>query len=203
MNRPEYVSCALKNPPDPTTWCGRTIGREFVFQDATHAMLSKASRLQLCFECSEAMKDALRDVTFPPPPGTPDVEAEKMLAQLSKHYRQPVLPLHRFCDAITTWMRAIVQNNTEEEARREHPLGRWRPEDQWGHSYWQLLDKIKIDIRKSELLYRLLYKGEKLRTRRCPVHKGHQYLGQHPPCPHGCGLTGWLPEEPDGVNKGS
>lgn len=204
MNRPEHVTCAMKNPPDQTSWCGRVPHREFVFQDATHAMSATGSRLQLCPQCAEAMHDALRAVTFPPASGTPDAGAEKMLEQLSKHYRQPVLPLNRFCDAITTWMRAIEQNNTEEEARREHPLGRWRPEDQHGHSYWQHLGKIKTDIRKSGLLYRLLFKGEKLRTRRCPVHRGHQMLGpSKEACPHGCGFTGWLPEEPAGVNKGS
>lgn len=184
---------------------GTGMGPHDIYPDGHQVTATDAFGRTMVFFQSGAFVGVIppKDIDLVPGPSTlTDAEAEALLAQLEHHYRQPVLPLYRFCDAITTWMRAIEQNNTEEAARREHPLGRWRPEDQWGHSYWQHLSKIKTDIRKSELLHRLLYKKEKLRTQRCPVHKGHQYLGQHPPCPHGCGLTGWLPEPADGVNKG-
>lgn len=54
---------------------------------------------------------------------------------------------------------------------------------------------LRVSIRKSNLLYRLLYKGEALRSSPCPAHKGKwSGLGSfdEPDCPHGCGFTGWL-----------
>ena len=52
-------------------------------------------------------------------------------------------------------------------------------------------------IGKSALLDRLLYCGEPLRTRACPEHKGRWSgiaFDEANDCPHGCQLTGWLPE---------
>lgn len=54
-------------------------------------------------------------------------------------------------------------------------------------------------ISKSNLLARILYNGEKVRTRTCPEHKG-RWSGvewSESRCPHGCQLTGWLPEPKD------
>ena len=58
-----------------------------------------------------------------------------------------------------------------------------------------------IDIRKSCLLDRLIYAGEPLRTRRCPIHEGEwSGLWRDEPCPEGCSfgaqLTGWIAEPP-------
>lgn len=53
-----------------------------------------------------------------------------------------------------------------------------------------------MDIRKSNLLGRLLYAKEKFRTRMCPLHKGH-WSGHamfFEKCPHQCDGTGWLRE---------
>lgn len=62
-------------------------------------------------------------------------------------------------------------------------------------------------IKKSCLLDRLLYGGEKLRSKMCPVHKGtwsgiecgpsNDGTFQGNVCPHGCQLTGWIPEPED------
>ena len=52
-----------------------------------------------------------------------------------------------------------------------------------------------MDIRKSNLLARLLYAGEKVCTQKCPDHKG-SWVGQGD-CHYGCDLTGWLPEKPE------
>lgn len=103
-------------------------------------------------------------------------EAEAMLVRLSQFYDAPVLPLPRFCAAMRTWFRAV-------QARGEAP-------------YAKMLDEINIDISKSNLLDRLLYAGEELRTRECPVHQGRwngqaMLLG----CDHDCDGTGWLREE--------
>lgn len=58
--------------------------------------------------------------------------------------------------------------------------------------------RLRLKIRKSCLLDRLIHCGEELRTVPCPEHKG-KWSGCHfDPCPHGCSIgcgctTGWLP----------
>lgn len=66
---------------------------------------------------------------------------------------------------------------------------------------WAADRKLSIAIEKSSLLYRLLYLGEPLRTQKCPVHLGVWHGIQPVPCPHGCGLTGWLPKILDPPQK--
>lgn len=56
-----------------------------------------------------------------------------------------------------------------------------------------------LDVGKSCLLGRMIYGGEELRTRPCPVHKG-MWSGCSPnACAAGCGygmnITGWLPND--------
>lgn len=56
-----------------------------------------------------------------------------------------------------------------------------------------------LQITKSNLLYRLLYRGEKLRTQMCPEHKG-TWSGLEGPdssCPHRCQMTGWVQDTVD------
>lgn len=95
-----------------------------------------------------------------------------------------------FCDALDIWadVFAMAQRSDDGEtrARREE-----------FHAHWV---KVRLAIRKSCLLERLLYGGEKLRTRPCPVHKG-QWSGVTDPACQYCGVgptckcnTGWLPE---------
>lgn len=58
---------------------------------------------------------------------------------------------------------------------------------------------VFLQIGKSNLLARLLYVGEKLRTQMCPEHKG-KWSGvefSDTRCPHGCQLTGWIQEPGD------
>lgn len=111
---------------------------------------------------------------------TPE-QAEAMLKRLSRHFRQPVLPIRRYCDALCLY--ADILSEQCAPGRSEHPRG---------EGYVHLLQGTIRDIRKSNLLARLLYAREKLRTRPCPEHKG-QWSGIDE-CPYGCGSTGWLPE---------
>ena len=117
-------------------------------------------------------------------------EAQEHLRRLEQFYGRPVLPLGDFCEAIGTWMDCIVKNNTDPALKRggmEH-----------GNEYYEFLNRMRIDIMKSNLLGRLLYAKEPLRTRMCPLHKGH-YSGQamfFEKCPHLCDGTGWLRERP-------
>lgn len=54
-------------------------------------------------------------------------------------------------------------------------------------------DQIRMDIAKSFCLDRLIYMDEDLRTRPCPTHKGRWGFARE--CEHGCGDSGWLPNE--------
>lgn len=118
-------------------------------------------------------------------------EAQAQLRRLEQFYGAPVLALDDFCEAISTWMDCIVKNNTDPALKRggiEH-----------GKEYYEFLNRMRIDIMKSNLLGRLLYAKEPLRTRRCPLHKGH-YSGEamfFEKCPHLCDGTGWLRERPE------
>lgn len=66
-------------------------------------------------------------------------------------------------------------------------------------------DQVYLDVRKaivkSNLLDRLIYGQEKLRTRKCPLHKGKwSGISFDKKCPGLCdstngNLTGWIPEE--------
>ncbi len=108
--------------------------------------------------------------------GLSDAEAEEMLARLSKHYKQPVMPIKKYCQALETWRIAMTKREREDSKNdRQRTL----------YETW-------IDIRKSNLLYRLLYLGEPLRTVPCPIHRG-RWQGGLEPCTQ-CQGTGWLPE---------
>ena len=115
-------------------------------------------------------------------------EAQELLHRLEQFYKEPVLPLGKFCHAMRLWMDCIVKNNTDPTLMQG--------EAGHGYGYFRSLDQMRIDIRKSNLLGRLLYAKEPLRTRVCPLHKGH-YDGEamfFKKCPHLCDGTGWLRE---------
>lgn len=116
----------------------------------------------------------------------PDAEVEEMLKKLSSHFGEPVMPVSRYCRALKTWVHQIVELNEE---KPEDKLG--RPKHHQGEAYWEHLHHILIDVQKSNLLYRLIYQGEPLRSKKCPEHNGRwSGLGV---CQHGCDLTGWIP----------
>ena len=106
----------------------------------------------------------------------PPAELESMLTRLRRHYGEPVMPVSQYCQAFKTWLEVGA--------------------NQWG----RVLDEDKISglmtaILKSNLLARLIYGGEKLRTQACPLHSGTWVgIGE---CPHGCDKTGWIPEPED------
>jgi hypothetical protein len=118
-------------------------------------------------------------------------EVHAALVMLREHYKQPVLPINEYCSALDTWLACIQALNAEGPQAGQ---GASHYELQ-GESYYEVLDEIRIDIAKSNLLGRLLYGGENLRTMPCPQHKGH-WSGYQEDCPLGCGMTGWLPNTP-------
>ena len=92
-------------------------------------------------------------------------EAHELLGRLEQFYGEPVLPLGNFCHAMELWMDCIVKNDTAPALIQEvinH-----------GQKYFESLKFMRIDIRKSNLLGRLLYAKEPLRTHMCLIHKGH------------------------------
>lgn len=102
-------------------------------------------------------------------------EALAMLDALEKHYREPVMPVSRYCGAFETWFRVMAEKG-------EHFAG------------------VRLAITKSNLLARLIYAGEELRTRECPKHKG-RWSGILA-CEHGCDYTGWIRNDwPDGAPR--
>lgn len=117
-------------------------------------------------------------------------EANELQRRLEQFYGQPVLPLDNFCHAIELWMDCIVKNNTDPALHRDAI--------KHGHIYFEFLNLIRIDIRKSNLLGRLLYAKEPIRTRICPIHKGHFNAEAmfFEKCPLLCDGTGWLRVRP-------
>jgi len=101
-----------------------------------------------------------------------------------------VLPLSAVCQAVGTWARCIGDNNAPPLLRANH--------HEQGSSYHGALGRILNDIRKSNLLGRLLYAKQPLRTKPCPTHHGHmdsqELITGEGGCP--CQGTGWLPEAP-------
>jgi hypothetical protein len=109
---------------------------------------------------------------------------------LTDYFGEPVMPVSQYCDAFSLWATAIQTLNAGSGKGQ-------------GASYHDMLDRIEIDIRKSNLLYRLIYRGQQFRRRPCPVHKGHwSGLPLEPPA-CGCDLVGWLPEPGDPVGQPS
>jgi len=92
------------------------------------------------------------------------------------------MPFGRFCAAMQTWMLCIQENNA----------GLQPDKYRHGSTYHEHLQHIYIDIRKSNLLARLLFGGEKLRTKKCPIHQGHWSGAGR--CEYHCEMTGFLPE---------
>jgi len=126
---------------------------------------------------------------------TPDLteeEAEELLAKLSLHYGEPVKPISLYCTAFRTWQRAI-----EEASRRETEPERKGSFEAMARD----LRNTSLHVAKSNLLARLLYVGEELRTEPCPIHKGHwsgcvwDDENQCPHCMSGDNITGWVKDK--------
>ena len=153
-------------------------------------------------------------------------EAKAMLARLSEHYGQPVMPIGKYCDALVKWEnawherahRAIVaaypgtgsdDRDERSKAYRRFDEDRARRRDP-AHTISvpcsdaieaeedaQAISRVFMKIRKSNLLCRLLYAGQELRTEMCPTHKGKWSgcsWGENPcACNDDGNVTGWLP----------
>lgn len=108
-------------------------------------------------------------------------EAEAMLVRLTAHYKEPVMPIGRYCLALKMWQGAL------RDVAKSDSLG----------TLSKSVDHAFLAIRKSNLLFRTLYLGQAMRTTKCPKHDGRWSGCTAEPCPHGCSVgmnvTGWLP----------
>lgn len=110
-------------------------------------------------------------------------EAEALLKRLSLHYGERVAPVGRYCQALITWAEVMKDYDERLHASASH---------------------VMAMLYKSNLAARLVYGGEKLRSRPCPEHKGHWSGCSFPTdpddrcaCMCGADVTGWLPEPED------
>jgi hypothetical protein len=117
---------------------------------------------------------------------------ESAEALLADHYGEPVRPISEVCGAIHEWLKACAENHPEEDALNHQE---WRT----GRVYRDHGMFVFMHAGKSNMLGRLLYGRETLRTEKCPEHDGH-WSGiefSDNVCQYGCQLTGWLPAKED------
>lgn len=132
-----------------------------------------------------AARDRLLDLA----PDQPQVLLEK----LKQHYKEPVMPVSEYCKAFYDWVAALHVAYKEWDETPEEDRS-WRSPPPLYEIREHLDMAMHLGVGKSSYLARRIYGGEKHRTRKCPVHKGH-WSGlpfKTPLC--GCDLTGWLPE---------
>jgi hypothetical protein len=121
-------------------------------------------------------------------------EKKTELDALSKYFHYPVMPIKVYCDALESWFRCMQEMHNDPERKDE--------KYKHGSDYWtDRISQLVTDIRKSGLLYRLLYwkPRDVVRTRKCPVHKGKMDTAMWVGDPQrdfncGCEGSGWLPE---------
>ena len=94
----------------------------------------------------------------------------------------PKLPVSEFCEKFRAWAELLSEKDADFR-------------DAWEY--------VSMQIEHSNLLWRLLYAGEAVRTKPCPIHKGRwSGCGPDPGC--GCwsygNITGWLAETPNNPN---
>jgi hypothetical protein len=119
---------------------------------------------------------------------------------LMRHYGEAVHPVSRYCKKLREYSQAI---NALADTNEELPEGEYR-----SYGVFHNEEELQLAARglgtalfwahKSNLLWRLLYNNETLRTRECPEHKGH-WCGCQWPAPECCSVghdvTGWVPHE--------
>lgn len=119
-------------------------------------------------------------------------EAAQLRARLEELEGEPVLAASEYCNAFRAWAEAIAARIEREPDAEE--AERWR-------RCKRALDELPLYILKSNLLARLIYCGEEVRTTPCPAHKGHWSGCVWEDLPCGCvahgNVTGWLPDDPE------
>jgi hypothetical protein len=145
------------------------------------------------------------------PPEPDDVRLARSV--MERHYREPVQPVTRYCERLLQYAAALdvaIQRHPPEPNEGPHdptcgPFG----SVETAVMVRDALRELGHWAPKSNVLGRLLYGDEPLRTRECPEHEG-RWSGCHmEACPHGCddgsNWTGWLrhdaPDPADPLNQ--
>jgi len=133
-----------------------------------------------------------------------DEEAKEMLKRLSEHFGEPVMPAGQYCAALNLWAAALRGKVERLEAAMREPGHSASDEHKHCKEFANMVGHVFMQIYKSNLLHRLIYQGESLRTEMCPIHKG-VWSGCVPPDENPCAcqktqsggtgsnVTGWLP----------
>jgi hypothetical protein len=125
---------------------------------------------------------------------------ERMEEALKQHYGDVVLPAREYCDAFRSWA-DVIRIKLRDEELDDGERARWE-------AVIAAFNSLQLPIGKSNLLARLIYNREPLRTQPCPIHKGRwSGYAMGAPCLHGCNLgwadiTGWLPGTVLGTRHG-
>jgi hypothetical protein len=111
--------------------------------------------------------------------------------------KQGYIRIDQFCRAMDTWAQVCQQ-----ELDSDYDLQRkWRKDFS---KHWAF---IRLANAKSCLLDRLIYGGETLREKMCPIHKGHwsgcNFEGKNCDCAHDSCITGWLQNPSDSKSDAS
>jgi hypothetical protein len=106
--------------------------------------------------------------------------ATRMIAELEEYFGEPVQPVSEYCSALQTWKKCLDRLDGSERHRHLS----------------QAAQAVRLAISKSNLLYRLIYQKQKLRSIPCPIHLGRWsgYVECSAGCNDGLDATGWLPE---------
>lgn len=122
-----------------------------------------------------AMLHVSRNLVVPPTFSTPEI-VERGMYHLRQHVteRGSTVIITTLCKVLGDWM-TEQQRNAVNNAQRS------------------VLMTVRMDASKSNLLARMIYNGEPLRSVKCPTHEG-RWDGQAMlnGCKHGCHGTGWL-----------
>lgn len=125
------------------------------------------------------------------PGGSKPDWVEQFEKALADHYKEPVRPVSHYCNALTSWRRAVLE--ADERGDYENDGGM----QSVATTLRETAMPLDLAIRKSNLLYRLIYLGEPLRSEPCPEHKGHwsgcaygDGVCEH--CMAGMDVTGWV-----------
>lgn len=120
-----------------------------------------------------------------------EVTTEELVVELNRRTGDVYRPIRWVCDRLAIYCRAL------RDGGEDGPFG---PDE--AEALRQYGERIVFIASKSNLLGRLLYDGEPLRTEPCPVHKGRWSGCPFPgdaehdcECMHYGNLTGWLPSE--------
>lgn len=101
-------------------------------------------------------------------------------AVMERHYGEVVRPISHYCRAFEQWWDALADTDDEQLRKMRDSVA----------------FSLPLAIRKSNLLYRLIYAGLPLRTKKCSTHDGHWSgygWGKECDCQVGPNITGWLP----------